>query len=184
MATKKCRKCGEVKEDTPEFFPRNKNAPGGIDKMCKACWKAKSADKSVAKDNAQRVKKLTSELKNQGKKAYQSLNQDTNDAPSSNTPKESKISKKNATLIPDDIEAVSLKRFSDLPDKSVQLFEFEGDMRDAIAGYEEKFGRRPSIVYIPSRFFIPHPDDVDRIVKTENPAAPKKVVAKRKGARK
>jgi hypothetical protein len=42
---RKCRKCGETKPLTE--YPKNKHAPGGIDKMCKQCWrnrKSKSAD--------------------------------------------------------------------------------------------------------------------------------------------
>lgn len=37
--TMKCRKCGQSK--APGLFPRNKHARGGIDRMCKACWKSR-----------------------------------------------------------------------------------------------------------------------------------------------
>ncbi len=36
--TMKCRKCGQSK--ALNMFPRNKHARGGIDRMCKACWKS------------------------------------------------------------------------------------------------------------------------------------------------
>lgn len=37
--TMKCRKCGKSK--APDMFPRNKRARGGIDRLCKACWKSR-----------------------------------------------------------------------------------------------------------------------------------------------
>lgn len=51
--TMKCRKCGRSK--APDMFPRNKHARGGIDRMCKACWKSRKHTSSALAPKSEKL---------------------------------------------------------------------------------------------------------------------------------
>lgn len=84
-----CRKCGE--EQSLTAFPRNKNAPGGIDKMCKTCWK-------------NRPKKNSSQLITAPKARIQKAKKNSQSEPVVDN-----------GIIPDDVQIINIGKLSQLP---------------------------------------------------------------------
>ena len=60
MNMRKCRKCGEEKPETTEFFAKAKECKGGLSWACKRC-KAKQEKAWKERNNTKKIKRLKGE---------------------------------------------------------------------------------------------------------------------------
>ena len=153
--TKECRKCGEVKELTTDYYPRNSKSKDGFDGRCKACWKIIQQEKRQRKQNGG-GSSATEQKADNARKVVERVKKQNDGGSIKKQYAYSKKDRPSIEFAPPDLKVHSLARYADLPSKEdgAEFMEWKGTLEEGLQWFQVKYGRMPDAIYVPAQFFL------------------------------